>query len=138
MQTSPERKTILVVDDNFSVLTVIKAMLETDDYNVLTARSGDVTLSIAERKGLIDLVLMDVVMPDVSGPELVEKILAIQPAAKVLFMSGYCETDMLPERVRMVGLLPKPFTSSQLRERIGLALRTELRASSAVSATRFQ
>jgi len=137
MQTSPERKTILVVDDNFSVLTVIKAMLETDDYNVLTARSGDVTLSIAERKGVIDLVLMDVVMPDVSGPDLVEKILAIQPAAKVLFMSGYCETDMLPERVHMAGLLPKPFTSSQLRERIDQALRTELQASSAVSSTRF-
>src|SRR6476659_3832667 len=136
MLTSPERKTILVVDDNFSVLTVIKAMLETDDYNVLTARSGDVTLSIAERKGVIDLVLMDVVMPDVSGPDLVEKILAIQPAAKVLFMSGYCETDMLPDRVRMIGLLPKPFTSSQLRQRIDQTLRTELQASS-VSATRF-
>jgi two-component system, cell cycle sensor histidine kinase and response regulator CckA len=137
MQTSPERKTILVVDDNFSVLTVIKAMLESDDYNVLMARSADVTLSIAERKGIIDLVLMDVVMPDVSGPDLVEKILAIQPATKVLFMSGYCEADILPERVRMAGLLPKPFTSSQLRERIDQALRTELRASSAVSATRF-
>ena len=136
MLTSPERKTILVVDDNFSVLTVIKAMLETDDYNVLTARSGDVTLSIAERKGVIDLVLMDVVMPDVSGPDLVEKILAIQPAAKVLFMSGYCETDMLPERVHRAGLLPKPFTSSQLRERIDHTLRTELQASW-VSATRF-
>jgi two-component system, cell cycle sensor histidine kinase and response regulator CckA len=137
MQTSPERKTILVVDDNFSVLTDIKAMLETDDYNVLTARSGDVTLSIAERKDVIDLILMDVVMPDVSGPDLVEKVLAIQPAAKVLFMSGYCETDMLPDRVRMIGLLPKPFTSSQLRGRIEQALRTELQASSAVSATRF-
>jgi CheY-like chemotaxis protein len=137
MQTSPERKTILVVDDNFSVLTVIKAMLESDDYNVLTARSADVTLSIAERKGIIDLVLMDVVMPDVSGPDLVEKILAIQPATKVLFMSGYCESDILPEHVRMFGLLPKPFTSSQLRERIEKVLGTELRASSAVSATRF-
>jgi CheY-like chemotaxis protein len=137
MQTSPERKTILVVDDNFSVLTVIKAMLESDDYNVLTARSAEVTLSISERKGIIDLVLMDVVMPDVSGPDLVAKILTVQPAAKVLFMSGYCEADILPERVRMVGLLPKPFTSSQLRERIEKVLGTELRASSAVSATRF-
>src|ERR1700731_4382394 len=104
MQTSPERKTILVVDDNFSVLTVIKAMLETDDYDVLTARSADVTLAIAEMKSVIDLVLMDVVMPDVSGPDLVEKILAIHPTAKVLFMSGYCETDMLPASVRMAGL----------------------------------
>ncbi|MCU1273658.1 MAG: multi-sensor hybrid histidine kinase [Bryobacterales bacterium] len=137
MQTSPERKTVLVVDDNFSVLTVIKAMLETDDYDVLTARSADVTISIAQMKGVIDLVLMDVVMPDVSGPDLVEKILAIHPTAKVLFMSGYCETDMLPESVRMAGLLPKPFTSSRLRERIDQALGTGRRASSAVSSARF-
>lgn len=137
MQTSPVRKTILVVDDNFSVLTVIKAMLESDDYNVLTARSADVTLSIAERKSIIDLVLMDVIMPDASGPDLVEKVLAVQPAAKVLFMSGYCEADILPERVRVAGLLPKPFTSGQLRETIETALGTELRVSSAVSGTRF-
>ena len=137
MQTSPKRKAILVVDDNFSVLTVIKSMLETDDYDVLTARSAEVAISIAERIGVIDLVLMDVVMPDVSGPELVEKILATHPTAKVLFMSGYCETDMLPESVRMFGLLPKPFTSSRLRERIDQVLGTQLRASAAVSATRF-
>jgi two-component system cell cycle sensor histidine kinase/response regulator CckA len=136
MQASPERKTILVVDDNFSVLTVIKAMLESEDYNVLTARSGEVTLSIAQKKGVIDLVLMDVVMPDVSGPDLVEQILPIQPTAKVLFMSGYCDSDVLPDRVRMAGLLPKPFTSSQLRGRIDQVLRTGLRASSAVAATR--
>ena len=59
MQTSPERKAILVVDDNFSVLTVIKSMLEADDYDVLTARSAEVAISIAERKGVIDLVLME-------------------------------------------------------------------------------
>jgi len=51
MQTSPKRKAILVVDDNFSVLTVIKSMLETDDYDVLTARSAEVAISIAEKKG---------------------------------------------------------------------------------------
>ena len=136
MQTSPERKAILVVDDNFSVLTVIKSMLETDDYDVLTAHSAGVVISI-ERKGVIDLVLMDVVMPHVSGPDLVAKILAIHPTAKVLFMSGYCETDMLPESVRMFGLLPKPFTSSRLRERIDQVLGTHLRACGAVSATRL-
>jgi two-component system cell cycle sensor histidine kinase/response regulator CckA len=132
MLTAPEPKAILVVDDDFSVLTMIKCMLETGNYKVLVARTPDVAISISERNSAIDLLLVDVMMPDVSGPDLAKKILAIHNTAKVLFMSGYAESDALRENVGMVGFLPKPFTSSALRARIDQLFSSEL--SAAVSA----
>src|SRR6266705_2890100 len=96
MQSAP-LKTILVVDDDFSVLTAIKCMLEASHDNVLLARTADVAISIAQRKGVIDLLLMDVVMSNVSGPDLAETILALHPSAKVLFLSSYGGSDVLGE-----------------------------------------
>ena len=81
----PEARTILVVDDDLSVLSVIKCMLECGEYNVLIAHSAETALRMAEREDLsIDLMLMDVVMPDISGPDLAERILAFRPHLKVL------------------------------------------------------
>ena len=82
MQTALEPKTILAVDDDYSVLTVVKSMLESTIYNVAVARTADVAISIAERKEVIDLLLMDVAMPDVRGPDLAERILRIHPRAR--------------------------------------------------------
>src|SRR5713226_3687555 len=113
MQSAPQLKTILVVDDDFSVLTAIKCMLEASHHNVLLARTADVAISIAQRTGVIDLLLMDVVMPDVSSPDLAKKILAIHPSAKVLFVSGYGGSDVMVDKVRVFGFLPNAFTSRQ-------------------------
>jgi two-component system, cell cycle sensor histidine kinase and response regulator CckA len=137
MQSAPQLKTILVVDDDFSVLTALKCMLEASHHNVLLARTADVAISIAQRKGDIDLLLMAVVMPDVSGPDLAETILAIHPSAKVLFLSGYGGSDALGEKVRVVGFLPKPFTSLQLQERIDQVFSSEPQAAAAAPTTTF-
>jgi len=118
MQIPPDQKNILIVDDDFSVLTVIKAMLESSDYNVAVARTADVAVSIAERKNKLDLLLTDVVMPDVDGPNLAEKILTIQPNAKVIFMSGYPLKTYDAENLAQVGFLPKPFDSRRLLDAI--------------------
>src|SRR5215467_15780764 len=97
----PESKTILVVDDDLSVLSVIKCMLECGDYNVLIAHSAESAMRMAERDDLsIDLMLMDVVMPDITGPDLAERITALRPHLMVLFMSG-C-TDSYGVRVKIV------------------------------------
>ena len=65
----PDPKSILVVDDELSVLNVIKCMLESANYSVLSANSAESALRLAERRELtIDLALIDVVMPDGSGP----------------------------------------------------------------------
>jgi len=117
----PEARTILVVDDDLSVLSVIKCMLESGDYNVLIAPSAESAMRMAERQDLsIDLMLMDVMMPDVTGPELAERILALRPHLKVLFMSGYTESEVVRVKIldRALGFLPKPFTSDSLLERV--------------------
>jgi len=119
--TSPEPKTILVVDDDLSVLSVIKCMLECGDYNVLMAHSAETALRMVERDDLtIDLMLLDVVMPDISGPDLAERILAIRPHLKVLFMSGCTDSEVVRVKIldRALGFLPKPFTSDSLLERV--------------------
>ena len=134
MQDPTVQKNILVVDDDFSVLTVIKAMLESSDYNVAVARTADVAVSIAERKNNIDLLLTDVVMPDVDGPHLAEKILTIQPNARVVFMSGYPLTYDT-ENLAQVGFLPKPFDLRGLLGAIECAFGVVLQNSVALPST---
>jgi DNA-binding NtrC family response regulator len=96
-------------------------MLECGDYNVLIAHSAESALRMAEREDLaIDLMLIDVLMPDVTGPDLAERIQAIRPHQKVLFMSGCTESEVVRVKIldRALGFLPKPFTSDGLLERV--------------------
>ena len=121
MAMESESSTILVVDDDLSVLAVIKCMLEGGEYNVLLANSAESALRMAEREDLtIDLMLIDVVMPDLSGPDLAERILSIRPHQKVLFMSGFTDSEVVRVKIldRALGFLPKPFTSDGLLERV--------------------
>jgi DNA-binding NarL/FixJ family response regulator len=76
---------------------------------------------MAEREELtIDLMLIDVLMPDVTGPDLAERILAIRPHQKVLFMSGCTDSEVVRVKIldRALGFLPKPFTSDGLLDRV--------------------
>jgi DNA-binding NtrC family response regulator len=134
----PEPKTILVVDDDLSVLGVIKCMLECGDYSVLMAHSAETALRMAERGDLtIDLMLIDVIMPDISGPDLAEKILALRPHLKVLFMSGCTDSEVVRVKIldRALGFLPKPFTSDGLLERVQKVLEPVVHRSVASAGT---
>lgn len=136
----PEPKTILVVDDDLSVLGVIKVMLESGNYNILLAHSAELALRFVEREDLaIDLMLTDVMMPEVSGPDLAEKVLAIRPNIKVLFMSGFTDSEVVRVKVldRALGFLPKPFTSDGLVDRIESVLNVQ-RANAKAAATSWR
>ena len=124
-----ELKTVLVVDDDISVLRVAAKVLQRGGYNVLQAGSGNAALEVAEGAGgQIDLLLTDVVMPRMNGRELSEAILARYPHVRVLFMSAYTEDEVILQGVRVaeVNFINKPFTVDGLREKVRQVLEDEV------------
>jgi YesN/AraC family two-component response regulator len=87
----------------------------------LVANTGMAALALArEHRGVIHLVLTDVVMPQMSGPELVEQLTAVCPSIKVLYMSGYTESTIVHHSMvdPGVALVLKPFTLSALAHKV--------------------
>ncbi len=117
-------ETILLVDDEDVVRGLVRRVLAERGYTVLEARNGSEALSVAERaNGSIDLVVTDVVMPHLGGPEMVERLVQVRPDLKVLFISGYTGQatsfyGVQPSRA----FLQKPFTPQALAEAVRSAL----------------
>lgn len=112
---------VLVVDDDPAVLRVASKVLSRGGYEVLEAGGGMQALSIAEeRNGRIDLLLTDVVMPEMGGRKLSEAIYARYPHVRILFMSAYTEDEMIVRGVLVaeVSFLSKPFTVDGLRSKV--------------------
>lgn len=113
---SPTGPTILVVDDEAGVRVMIARMLSLSGYSVVSAQSGEEALAIArDYAAPLDLVLTDVRMPGMSGPELVEELVKMRPGIRVMYMSAYSR-DVLPAGVRDTDIpfLNKPFTMRTL------------------------
>ncbi len=128
-ETSPEvsdltgTQTILFVDDEDLLLTMGQMILSSYGYEVLTANSGKAALEIfANSKKPIDLVITDLVMPNMSGRELIEEIKKLAPAAKIICSSGYVRSGKSED----VGdYLQKPFTSQDLLRKVKQMLHEE-------------
>ncbi|HEX6536094.1 MAG TPA: PAS domain S-box protein [Gemmatimonadaceae bacterium] len=123
--TSPGgTETILLVEDDTSVRTVVRRQLEQLGYRVRAARNGFEALEIAAAAERIDLVLTDVVMPELGGRELVDRLRARRPALRVVYMSGYTDDEILRRGVMQSGtaFLEKPFTQPGLASAIRHAL----------------
>lgn len=119
--SNSSHKTVLVVDDEADVLRLLQRILTEEGYEVVTAKSGDAAIRVFENlERHPDLLLTDVVMPGMSGPMLVDHLRSIDPALKVLFMSGYDGRHVVRHYVVEQGfrLIPKPLTVKSLREAI--------------------
>ena len=126
MEANCDKETILVVDDEESLRTVVVDLLGHLGYCTLSAANGREALEVAERyPGRIDLLLTDVVMHPLTGPALAEKLMRSRPEMKVIFISGYPNTSLAPDGILKPDtvLVHKPFTmkilSAKLREVLG-------------------
>jgi two-component system, cell cycle sensor histidine kinase and response regulator CckA len=118
-------ETILVVEDEDAVRTLASRVLGQQGYTVIEARHGLEALALFEAGvPTIDLVLTDVVMPSMSGPELIRQLGTIVPGIPVMYMSGYTEEDKLQAGLREsdIPFLQKPFTPESLILRVREAL----------------
>jgi len=106
-------ETILVVEDEAALLEAITAMLESSGYKTLKANSGAEAIAMIRKSPeRIDLLLTDVIMPGVTGPDLFTQLRAEQPAVKVLYMSGYAGDKLMGHGAR--DILEKPFSKADL------------------------
>jgi two-component system cell cycle sensor histidine kinase/response regulator CckA len=117
--------TILVVDDDDNVREVMRCILLESGYTVLQAASGSEALRISqEHRGRIDLLLTDVVMPGMDGPELAQSFASLRADTKVLYVSGYRADDLASTEVLGGSgqLLVKPFSCDDLTGHVRAAL----------------
>jgi CheY-like chemotaxis protein len=111
------KETIMLVDDESMVLEVCKNMLEFLGYQVYVAGSGQEALAVyMEKQKEIDLVILDMIMPGISGGETFDRLREIDPAVRVLLSSGYSINGQAQEIMNRGcnGFLQKPFRLEKL------------------------
>jgi len=122
-------ETILVAEDQDGIRELARDFLESCGYTVLVAKDGAEAIKIAEQhKQPIDLLLTDVVMPKVNGPELAQRLAVVRPAMKTLYMSGYAERATAHhDALTQDGIsLEKPFSLHTLAGKVREALDTQI------------
>lgn len=114
-------ETILLIEDEEAVRRIARLALETHGYRVIEAEGGKAAMGIAEDPAArIDLLVTDVVMPDMNGPELVGRLQTIRPGLRVLYISGYTDESIFQRGFTGsgIGYLPKPFAPVALARRV--------------------
>lgn len=123
--TGPEKgnETILLVDDTEALRDMIERVLAGLGYRVLLARDGAQALAVSEKHhGQIDLLLSDVVMPGIGGPELAVRLRMRRPTLRVLLMSGYDEHTLGAGGAGYASFIAKPFRPELLAQKVRAAL----------------
>jgi CheY-like chemotaxis protein len=115
---------VLVVDDEVTIRSMLQHVLEELGYTVLTAEDGRQALELFDRVGgEVQLILLDLIMPVLDGPETAAALQAKQPDVPILAMSGIADDDALRRfrNVRIAGFVPKPFAPDQLAQAVAVA-----------------
>src|ERR671918_465317 len=110
-------RTILIVDDERAVRELVAAALTRAGFHVRTAGSAEEALDL-EARHPVDLLVTDVILPNISGPELANRIRTRSPHTRVLFISGYTGNALSGEDLRGNAFLPKPFGTTTLIQRV--------------------
>jgi two-component system cell cycle sensor histidine kinase/response regulator CckA len=132
--TKTGTETILIVDDDPNTLKLITKILSPRGYQLLTATSGEEALALATTVDTdIDLLLTDVVLPEMNGRDLAHEFLASRPHAKVLFISGYLCPSVAHQDVPASekAFVRKPFTSKSLISKLRKVLESDFRHAAA-------
>jgi|GEM_PF-2126340 len=116
-------ETILIVDDEERILNVEKQILETLGYKVLTAKSGREAIQMyKEHSDRVDLVILDMIMPEMGGNQVYKKFREINPDVSVILSSGYSDlehaTEILKEKGGRKSFIQKPFSIKDLAKRV--------------------
>jgi len=110
---------ILLVEDEAGVRTLATKVLERHGYSVVAAATPVEALAHANAQpNSFDVIVTDVVLPEMSGPALIERLRSVQPRARVIYTSGYADTAHLGGPAVLADLLEKPFTADTLLRRI--------------------
>ncbi len=115
----------MVVDDEDINIGILVEWLELMDYEVIAARSGEEALKIfEERNGAVDLIILDIVMPGLSGEEVFYRLKEMDASVKVIVISGYALEDKVTRLLRAGALsfLQKPFRMENFSEKVKEAL----------------
>ncbi len=116
-------ETILLVEDEVSVRKLARLALERSGYTVLVAEHGLAALELAKgHAGPIDMLVTDVVMPEMRGPDLAHLLSERRPGLRVLFISGYVQDSLDREDLSELNFLLKPFTLRDLSDRVRAVL----------------
>jgi CheY-like chemotaxis protein len=118
-------ETVLVIEDEADLRSMIVRALARRDYHVLEARTGEEALELVEKqKAEVQLLITDIVMPGMRGTEAAQRLASLLPDLKILYMSGYTDNAMFHQKLLEAGtiFLQKPFSVSALEERVQKAL----------------
>jgi PAS domain S-box-containing protein len=120
-EPEPQPETVLVVEDEAGIRTLVRKILERQGYRVLDAPQADAAIRLCQEfPGIIQLVITDVIMPEMGGREMVEKLMEIRPGIKVLYVSGYTDDPQVHAAHISQGsaFLQKPFTLGALLDKV--------------------
>jgi CheY-like chemotaxis protein len=118
----------MVVEDQIEVLGLLQRMLERYGYRVIPCASGTEAMDIYRvRKDEVDLIILDMVMPDKSGREVCEEIMKVNPSERILFSSGYGLDGTLEDILRLgaKGFVQKPYRPRDLAYQVRQVLDAE-------------